>query len=121
VRREIGAALAAGDWSGAAVIGSGGTFTNLGSMEQARRGAAGRSVHGISVGKDELRILMLRLADMSAEERRKVPGLKPERADIIVAGLAVALQLLEVVRANAVTVSGYGIRDGVLLEMTGLH
>jgi exopolyphosphatase/guanosine-5'-triphosphate,3'-diphosphate pyrophosphatase len=57
---------------------------------------------------------------MSPEQRRRVPGLKPERADIIVAGLAVAAELLDRVSAKGVTVSGYGLREGLLLEMLAL-
>jgi exopolyphosphatase/guanosine-5'-triphosphate,3'-diphosphate pyrophosphatase len=57
---------------------------------------------------------------MSPKQRRQVSGLRPERSDIIVAGLAVALQLLERVESEGVTVSGFGLRDGLLLEMVGV-
>jgi exopolyphosphatase / guanosine-5'-triphosphate,3'-diphosphate pyrophosphatase len=121
IRNELELALEPGGWTGSTVIGSGGTFTTLGRIAQARRGAVGPSVHGVSVTTPEVRGLMLWLAQMSPAGRQQVPGLKPERADIIVAGLAVALQLLETVEAESVTVSGYGIRDGVLLDMVGLE
>jgi exopolyphosphatase / guanosine-5'-triphosphate,3'-diphosphate pyrophosphatase len=121
IRNELESTLEPGGWTGSTVIGSGGTFTTLARIAQARRGEVGRSVHGVSVTTAEVRRLMLWLAEMSPAGRQQVPGLKPERADIIVAGLAVALQLLESVAAESVTVSGYGIRDGVLLEMVGLE
>ena len=121
IRSEIETALDPGVWSGSTVIGSGGTFTTLGSIALARRGSPGRSLHGTSVDTREVKRLMLWLAEMSPGERQEVPGLKPERADIIVAGLAVAVQLLESVEAEAVTVSRFGLRDGVLLEMVGLN
>ena len=35
------------------------------------------------------------LASRTAEQRRQVPGLNPERADIILAGLAVTAELLD--------------------------
>ena len=121
IRRDLEAALPGGaEWSGSTVIGSGGTFTTLASMTLAARGAATGSVHGITVTTSEVEHLMLRLAAMPAEQRRQVSGLPPERADIIVAGLAVALQLLETVEVEQVTVSGFGLRDGLLLEMVGV-
>jgi exopolyphosphatase / guanosine-5'-triphosphate,3'-diphosphate pyrophosphatase len=120
IRRELEVALPGPEWSGSTVIGSGGTFTTLASMVLARRGAVTGSVHGITVTTPELKLLMLRLAAMPPEQRRQVAGLRPERADIIVAGLAVALQLLERVEAERVTVSGFGLRDGLLLEMVGV-
>jgi exopolyphosphatase/guanosine-5'-triphosphate,3'-diphosphate pyrophosphatase len=48
-----------------------------------------------------------------------VPGLNPERADIILAGLAVTAELLDWVRARSITVSAFGLREGLLLDMAG--
>jgi exopolyphosphatase / guanosine-5'-triphosphate,3'-diphosphate pyrophosphatase len=121
IRREIEGALPVAEWSGSTVIGSGGTFANLASMALAWRGSAARSVHGTTVSAAEVKQLLLWLAAMPLQQRRQVPGLKPERADIIVAGLAVVLELLERVEAEEVTVSGFGLRDGLLLEMVGLE
>jgi exopolyphosphatase/guanosine-5'-triphosphate,3'-diphosphate pyrophosphatase len=121
IRRELEAAFPGPEWSGSTVIGSGGTFTTLASMILAVRGAATGSVHGITVTTPEVEHLMIRLAAMPPEQRREVSGLRPERADIIVAGLAVALQLLERVEVKGVTVSVFGLRDGLLLEMVGME
>jgi exopolyphosphatase/guanosine-5'-triphosphate,3'-diphosphate pyrophosphatase len=46
-----------------------------------------------------------------------VTGLNPERADIIVAGIAVAAEVMARVEARELTVSRYGIREGLLLEL----
>jgi exopolyphosphatase/guanosine-5'-triphosphate,3'-diphosphate pyrophosphatase len=59
------------------------------------------------------------LASRTAEQRRQVPGLNPERADIIIAGLAVTAELLDWVRTRSITVSAFGLREGLLLEMAG--
>ena len=45
-----------------------------------------------------------------------MPGLNADRADIIVAGIAVIAEVLARVEAREVTVSRYGIREGLLLE-----
>jgi exopolyphosphatase/guanosine-5'-triphosphate,3'-diphosphate pyrophosphatase len=105
------------DWRGAQVIGSGGTFTNLAEIYGARRrGAAGRTVHGTSVPREEVERILDLLAGMTPAERQEVPGLNPGRADIIVAGLAVAAEVLARVDARALLVSAYGIREGLLLD-----
>lgn len=119
IRRELTGALP-DEWRGSAVVGSGGTFTTLAGIVSARRGAATGPVHGMVVETSEVRQLLPWLGAMDRLQRRQVPGLRPERADIIVAGLAVALQLLETVDAGGVTVSGFGLRDGLLLEMAGV-
>jgi exopolyphosphatase / guanosine-5'-triphosphate,3'-diphosphate pyrophosphatase len=120
VQKTLAATFSADQWRAAMVIGSGGTFATLASMTLARRGEARDGVHGTSIGRDEVQQLLETLAGMSLEERRKVPGLRPQRADIIVAGVTVVAQLLNVVRTDRVTVSGFGLRDGLLLDMLEL-
>lgn len=119
VRWAIRDELALKEWRGARVIGSGGTFTNLAGMLNARAGVQGggtKSRHGTVVARAELEHVLAQLAALGPAERRAVPGLNPERADIIVAGLAVAAETLAVFEARELLVSGYGIREGLLLE-----
>jgi exopolyphosphatase / guanosine-5'-triphosphate,3'-diphosphate pyrophosphatase len=108
------------EWAGSVVIGSGGTFATLAAMVLARRGAAGHPVHGVEVSAKEIEDLLARLSALSPEERRQVPGLRAERSDIIVAGVAVAVELLQRVDATSATVNAYGLREGLLLEMAGI-
>ena len=105
------------DWRGAQLIGSGGTFTNLAGIYLARQGIlTARSVHAARIPRADLEHILDTLADLSPEERRDVPGLNPERADIIVAGIAVAAEVLRRLEAREIVVSRYGIREGLLLE-----
>ena len=121
ITRGLGGPNQRAEWAGSTVIGSGGTFATLASMVLARRGApSGRSVHGTAVTAEEVERLVGALAALSPEQRRNTPGLRPERADIIVAGLAVVAELLKTMGAADVMVSGFGLRDGLLLEMTGV-
>jgi exopolyphosphatase / guanosine-5'-triphosphate,3'-diphosphate pyrophosphatase len=121
IQETMAAAFSADQWRDARVIGSGGTFATLASMALARRGETRDGIHGTIIERDEIRQLLETLAGMSLEERRKAPGLRAERADIIVAGLTVVAELLRVVQAGGVTVSGFGLRDGLLLEMAGME
>jgi exopolyphosphatase/guanosine-5'-triphosphate,3'-diphosphate pyrophosphatase len=123
LERHVSALLTAAvpptDWAGSRIIGSGGTFATLASMILAGRHES-QTIHGTSVSADEIRDLLANLAAMSPEERRQVAGLPRERADIIVAGLTVVAEVVKVIQARDVTVSRFGLRDGLLLEMTGL-
>jgi exopolyphosphatase/guanosine-5'-triphosphate,3'-diphosphate pyrophosphatase len=117
VRDELRRALPARDWRGAQVIGSGGTFTNLAAMVLAREGVlTAQTRHGTRVPRTDLEHLLDRLQNLTLAERAAVPGLNPARADIIVAGLAVAAEVLARLEANELVVSSYGIREGLLLE-----
>lgn len=120
VRKTLRKTLPAREWAGGTVIGSGGTFTNLARMAAARRtGAVPDAVHGTAVTASEVEQLLEWLIGLGPDRRRQVAGLSTHRADIIVAGLAVIIELLERLEAREVAVSAYGLREGLLLEMVG--
>jgi exopolyphosphatase/guanosine-5'-triphosphate,3'-diphosphate pyrophosphatase len=119
-RRQLRKALPWREWTAPVLIGSGGTFTNLGRMAVARRGLpVPDSIHGTRVSTAEVEQLLEWLATRTPEQRRHVVGLNAERADIILAGLAVTAELLDLADARELTVSAFGLREGLLLEMAG--
>lgn len=108
------------DWAAPTLIGSGGSFTNLGRMTAVRRGlSAADPVHGAAVTIAEIEHLLDLLTGMSPENRAQVEGLNPQRADIILAGLSVTAELLERIEARELKISAFGLREGLLLEMAG--
>lgn len=99
------------------IIGSGGTFTSLASMVMAAKGQSRLPVSGCQVTRAELRHLVDRLRKMTLKQRREVPGLNPDRADIIVPGLAVIDRIMLRFKVNMLQVHSFGVRDGLLLTM----
>ncbi len=79
-------------------------------------GSRWRAAHGAVIPREELEHVLDLLVSMTGDERRAVPGLNPERADIIVAGLAVAAEVMARIDARELLVSRYGIRERLLLE-----
>ncbi len=120
VRRRLKSALPARTWEGAKIFGSGGTFTNAARVAASREGGTppAGGVHGSDLGIGDMQRVLDWLTGMSVDERRKVPGLNPERADIIVAGIAVAVEVLSHFSSRAVTVSAFGLREGLLLHLS---
>ena len=117
VRAQLRPHLPVRDWRGAPLIGSGGTFTNLAGLHLTRQGIfTARSVHAAKVSRGDVEHLLEMLHSMTPEERREMEGLNPDRADIIVAGLAVVAEVMARLEAREVQVSRYGIREGILLE-----
>ena len=119
VRRTLKKSLPWRDWVNAVVIGSGGSFTNLARMAAARAGHVDDAIHGTKVSASEVESLLEWLSTKSPEQRTMVPGLNPQRADIILAGVAVAAEVLAALDARELTVSAFGLREGLLLEMIG--
>jgi exopolyphosphatase/guanosine-5'-triphosphate,3'-diphosphate pyrophosphatase len=99
------------------LFGTGGTFTALASMIMASQGLSGQPMWGFRVTHAQIRHLVADLAQMSLERRCKVAGLTPQRADIIVAGLAIVEGIMRRLRVNVVQVHTRGVRDGLLLTM----
>jgi len=61
--------------------------------------------------------LLLDLAALPLAERRAVPGLHPDRAPAIVAGLAIHLELLTAIGASSFTVCERDLRHGAVLAL----
>ena len=117
IASELARAMPNADWAGATIIGSGGTFASLGS--DGFRGPGSARDAGSRHPRGQLRASGAPYGPCGADagSAAEIPGLPPERADIIVAGLAVVTELLRRTGSGLVTVSGFGLRDGLLLEM----
>ena len=55
----------------------------------------------------------------TADERRAIIGLQPQRADIILAGACIVRTILDKLGQDSLTVSDRGLRHGVLAERFG--
>lgn len=99
------------------LFGSGGTFTSLAEMMMAVKGQSGLPVRGYLVSRAEVRHLLDRLRKLTPKARRGVPGLSPDRADIIVPGLAIIDRVMRRFGINLVQVHNRGVQDGLLLTM----
>ncbi len=118
VREELHRVLPVRDWRGAEVIASGGTFTNLAGMYLHRQGVRiAHSVHGTRIPWHEVELILELLQQLTPDERLAVPGLNAGRADIIVAGLAVAAEVCARIEPRSFVASAYGIREGLLLDL----
>ncbi len=99
------------------LFGSGGTFTSLAAMVMAGKGQSDQPLRGYQVTRAEVRHLLERLRKLPLRERANVPGLTPDRADIIVAGLAIVDRVMERFEINVLQVHNRGVRDGLVLQM----
>jgi exopolyphosphatase/guanosine-5'-triphosphate,3'-diphosphate pyrophosphatase len=99
------------------LIGSGGTFTSLAEMMMAVKQQDELPTRGYTVSHAELAHLLDRLRKMPLKNRRGLPGLSADRADIIVAGLTVIDRLMRHFEVNLLQVHNRGVRDGLILTM----
>jgi len=98
------------------LIGSGGTMTAIAGMVMAMRKEGYGSVHGYEVLRSEVVHLLAMLLRKGIKERRALPGLHPDRADIIVAGVTVVDELMAFFASNLLRINERGVREGLILE-----
>ena len=92
--------------------GTGGTFTTLAAIMKGIRWTDRTYMHGTVLTKDFVLRIARDLADMPIEERRQLPGLQPNRADIIVHGICILISVMDRLGIESITVSEYGNLDG---------
>jgi len=98
------------------LIGIGGTITTLAAMKLKMEKYDGNIVHGVFLFKDELEEWFLRLKKLNIEEKAQIPGLSKSRADILLSGILILLEMMDYFHINKVKVSQKGVRFGVLEE-----
>ncbi len=97
-------------------VASSGTAQNLARVAAARQGQELTTLHNYELTIGDLRETVTYLCGLSLEERRRVPGLNPERADIIVSGAAVLLTLAEELKLKGYRIAERSLREGVLVD-----
>ena len=97
------------------VIATSGTAAALAAVETHLR--RGRSRQRNVVSRAEMNRIAKRLARLPVAERRKIEGIGPRRAEIIVAGAQVYYELLERLHLKGFRYSPLGLRDGILAQM----
>jgi exopolyphosphatase/guanosine-5'-triphosphate,3'-diphosphate pyrophosphatase len=101
---------------GGRLVGTGGTVRNLAAAAQRAAGLPSNGVQGMVIVQDALAELISRLAALPASERASVPGIKPARADLILAGAVVVQGVLRAGGFDALETTEAGLREGVFLE-----
>jgi exopolyphosphatase / guanosine-5'-triphosphate,3'-diphosphate pyrophosphatase len=122
LRAEIRAAL--GDArrrlevpAGARLIGVAGTVTQLAQLKTGLPVYDPDVTHHMVLSHGDVRRLVRRLESLSLSQRRRVKGLEPGRADVILAGGELLLAVMETFDNAEVLVSEKDILDGLVIEL----
>jgi phosphohistidine phosphatase SixA len=111
---------AIGRWMPQPCIAAGGTIRALARLALADRGRDPEAFHGLLLEADEIRDLSRRLVRSTQEERLRMPGMQRRRADLVPTGAVVLRSVVEELGLRGLTVSDWGLREGVILEALGL-
>ena len=99
-----------------AVVGMGGTVTNLAAVSLQLSPYDPDRIQGTTLDRAEIDRQIELYRTRTADQRRELAGLQPARAEVILAGACIVRTVLELLDAEALTVSDRGLRHGVLIE-----
>ena len=119
LREHVAGELQRADWlarAGPRLVGIGGTVRNLAVAVQRTSGLPSNGVQAMIVSSEALEELVERLAALPASQRSSVPGIKPARADLILAGAIVVQGALLAGGFDGLEATEAGLREGVFFE-----
>lgn len=96
-------------------FGSSGTILALESIARSHKETSATHVHGVLTLQEIEKIIRI-LTHKSLEERRKIEGLIPERADIIIAGALILQKVLRQSGLKEIWMTERSLRDGLLKD-----
>ncbi len=98
------------------MVAVGGTATTLASVEQGLKEFSVEKIHHFVLGEDALARQLSLYRSQTLAERKRIAGLCPNRAEVILAGGAILYQALDRYRCPSVTISCHGIRHGLIYD-----
>jgi len=101
------------------LVGMGGAVTNLTAVMLGLRVYDPEAVQGTALTSREVDRQIELYRSHSTEERRRVVGLQPKRAEVILAGACIVRTVMRKLRKDELTVSDRGLRHGLLLDRFG--
>lgn len=101
-------------------IGVAGTVTALAALDLGLVEYDPGRVHGHRLSRAGVQSQLDRLAALPLDERRRVPGLEPERAPVIVAGAVILREVLDRFGLDEIEASEHDILDGIALAAAEL-
>lgn len=98
------------------LVGLGGTIRNLARIEAERQNYPLSTLHGFELTQASVQESIRLFRTLPLAKRLKVPGLRNDRADIILAGAMVVDAVMDRLKLPALTVAINGLREGLFYE-----
>ncbi|MCR1899041.1 Ppx/GppA family phosphatase [Irregularibacter muris] len=104
----------------AKIVGIAGTITTLSAMKQQMEYYDWRKIHQSTLSFKEIAGILQQLIPLNIEERKKIKGLQPKRADIIIAGIVILKCIMEVFAIESIMISESDNLEGMVYELLDL-
>lgn len=97
------------------LVGVAGTVTTNVSVKEKMEIYNSEKVHGYIINKEDLENNLKKYLSVNLEERKKIQGLQPQRADSVISGTIIILVIMELLNKNEVVVSECDNLEGAMV------
>lgn len=98
------------------IIGVGGTIKAIAKIHREYNNYPLKLIHNYAISKSDFMEIYEDLCKTNLNTRKTLPGLSPDRADIIIGGFTIFKVLISKLHADSLIISNYGIREGILFQ-----
>lgn len=98
------------------VVGIGGTITTVSSINQEMEVYSMDKIHNSKILHSEIKNILQNLKKMTLNDKKRVKGLQPKRADIIVAGVNILDIIMKKIEKEIIFVSEYDNLEGLICQ-----
>ncbi|MDP2279983.1 MAG: Ppx/GppA phosphatase family protein [Nitrospirota bacterium] len=99
-------------------IGTAGTITTLASIDIGLESYDHKKIHRHRISLKRLHDIADKLTGVPLSERKKIIGLEPERADLIIPGILFTINIMELFGFTNILVSDDGLLEGSLIKLS---
>ena len=96
------------------LVATGGTIKTIGTMALEVEFSKEEEVNGKKISIDNIKNIFNNLISMKIGERKKIVGLNPKRADVIVSGIQILLCIMNYYEIDEMIISSNGVLDGIV-------
>jgi exopolyphosphatase/guanosine-5'-triphosphate,3'-diphosphate pyrophosphatase len=104
------------------LVGTSGTIETLATVNALeKQGTAPNPLHGYQISRQDLQKIVKRLTTMTFKERSAVPGISDKRAEIIIPGAIILLEVMTMLNLDSLTVCERALREGMIVDWMLTH
>ncbi|OPJ55092.1 Ppx/GppA phosphatase family protein [Alkalithermobacter paradoxus] len=98
------------------LIGIGGTITSLSAINIELETYDMNKIHNSKLTISDIQRILNKLTKLTIDEKKKLKGLQPKRADIITAGTCILMSIMEGLNIQEITISEYDNLEGLICQ-----
>ena len=104
------------------LIGTSGTIETLATIQAIEKhGSVPNPIGGYQMSRQDLEAIVQKLARMNCKERLEVAGISDKRAEIIIPGAIILLEVMNMLNLENITICERALREGIIVDWMLTH